>query len=278
MRPRPAQYLLRCDDLCPTMSAAGWERFALLIEEFKLRPILAVVPDNRDLDLIRESARPDFWERMRALESAGAAIALHGYRHVCQNGSKGLLPLSQRSEFAGVDEGVQQRWIREGMEILEGHGLTPRLFVAPRHGFDRGTLRALRKEGLGFLCDGYARVPRTRGGVVWIPQQLWGPLEKADGLWTICIHSNTAENRFVEGLRIFIKGHADQFTSFDRVLGESRTGGLELEERAYEAIASWRARASRLRAQLMGRRRPGGWFQAWRGWPKPGAVRFRSRS
>lgn len=51
MIPKPAQYLLRFDDLCPTVSRARWERFLPLIEEFGIRPILAVIPDNLDHSL-----------------------------------------------------------------------------------------------------------------------------------------------------------------------------------------------------------------------------------
>ncbi len=32
----PAQYLLRIDDLCPTVSAERWQQFQSLIEEFRL--------------------------------------------------------------------------------------------------------------------------------------------------------------------------------------------------------------------------------------------------
>ena len=36
MIPAPAEYLLRIDDLCPTVSAERWRRFESLIEEFQL--------------------------------------------------------------------------------------------------------------------------------------------------------------------------------------------------------------------------------------------------
>ena len=61
MIPTPAQYLLRFDDLCPTMRRSRWEQYRNLIEEFGVRPILAVVPDNRDKDLDGSPADPEFW-------------------------------------------------------------------------------------------------------------------------------------------------------------------------------------------------------------------------
>jgi predicted deacetylase len=232
--PRPAQYLLRFDDLCPTMDRERWERFVPLLVEFGLRPILAVVPDNRDPGLAVAKPDPGFWEQMRAMEAAGAAIGLHGFRHVCTARGRGLVPLHRETEFAGVLEEMQREWIRAGLEILRTHGLDPAIWVAPRHGFDRATLRVLRGEGIGLISDGFARKPFVRGGVTWVPQQLWGPVAKWSGLWTICIHSNTAPDSLVEELRGFLRRHSEQFTSVERAVRELRPGGLGVLERAYE--------------------------------------------
>ena len=253
MIPKPAQYLLRFDDLCPTMSRARWERFVPLIEEFGIRPILAVVRYNRDPALQVSPADPEFWGQMRRMEAAGATIALHGYRHLCDRRGRSLLPLHRHSEFAGVSEETQQRWIGTGLGILRDNGLNPKLWVAPFHGFDANTLSALREEGIDMLSDGLARVPFIRGGVTWIPQQLWAPVDKPKGLWTICIHSNTAHGTLVDQLRGFLGQHAAQFTSVDRVVKELRPSMLGPAERIYEAIALWRARGSRMKKRLLHR-------------------------
>jgi predicted deacetylase len=253
MMPKPAQYLLRFDDLCPTVSYKRWQRFQSLIEEFGIQPILAVIPDNWDYKLRYSPEDPEFWERIRALEAAGATVALHGYRHLCQSWGKSLLQLHYRSEFAGVNEETQRHWIHSGMELLRGHGLNPRVWVAPRHGFDRNTLRALRKEGIGVLSDGFARIPFTRNGLIWIPQQLWAPVEKSKGLWTICVHANTARASLIEQLHAFLSCHAGQFTSVDRVLAEYRPAKLDGIERVYEALALWRAQSSHIRKRLLHR-------------------------
>jgi predicted deacetylase len=245
--PKPAQYLLRFDDLCPTVSRSRWERFLPLIEEFGVRPILAIVPDNRDPGLDRAKPDPDFWARMRAMEAAGAAIALHGYRHLCNSKGKSMVPLHSHSEFAGVDADTQRQWIAAGIEILRGQGLNPRVWVAPRHGFDRSTLLALHSAGIRLLSDGFARVPFTRGGITWIPQQLWAPAEKSSGLWTICVHTNTAPESMAVQLRDFLRQHAAQFATVDRVVNELKPAKLSAAESLYEILALWRVRASRAR-------------------------------
>jgi len=245
--PNPAQYLLRFDDLCPTMTPGPWERLLPLIDEFGIRPILAVVPNNMDHDLARCAPDPDFWDKMRALEAAGATIALHGYRHLCRSKGKSLVPLHSRSEFAGVSQALQREWICAGLDILRGQGLNPRVWVAPRHGFDINTLEALRLEGIQLLSDGLARVPFVRGGITWIPQQLWSPVKKSKGLWTICLHTNSMRSSQVDRLREFLIQNAAQFTSVDLVEAELKPGKLSATERIYEIFAQWRVRASRAR-------------------------------
>jgi predicted deacetylase len=245
MLSRPAQYLLRFDDLCPTLQAARWRRFLPLIEEYGISPILAVVPDNRDRKLEAAPENAGFWGQMRALEAAGATIGLHGFRHLCQSTGRSLIPLHRRSEFAGVAAETQRKWIHAGLLTLEAHGLHPKVWVAPRHGFDRKTLWALRKEGIFVLSDGFGRVPFQRGGVVWIPQQLWAPSPQEQGLWTICIHSNTASDSSVERLSTFLRQHAAQFTSVARVLEEYRPGRRGIFEGLYAGFQLARLRIAR---------------------------------
>ncbi len=164
------------------------------------------------------------------------------------------MPLHRHSEFAGVDEETQRQWIHAGLKILRGHGLNPRIWVAPRHGFDSRTLRALGQEGIKLLSDGFARVPFTRGGLTWIPQQLWEPAVKPTGLWTICVHGNTAR-RPIRRLRSFLDHHVSDCTSVDRVLAEFNPAPLEPAERLYEVLAMSRSYASKTKKRLSRRLR-----------------------
>jgi predicted deacetylase len=250
MIPTPAQYLLRFDDLCPTMRQKHWSMLLPVIEELGIRPILAVVPDNQDIELQLERADPQFWATMRAMEARGATIALHGFRHLCRSAGKSLVPLHDRSEFAGVAADTQRQWIGAGLTILREEGLNPKVWVAPRHGFDRSTLKALSMNGIKLISDGLTRVPFRRGGAVWIPQQLWGPVKKRSGLWTICMHCNTAHTAEVHALIGFMRQNASSFSSVDRVVAEYELRELNLRERVYEGMALLRIRASRLKRRL----------------------------
>jgi peptidoglycan/xylan/chitin deacetylase (PgdA/CDA1 family) len=231
------------------MLSERWERFLSIITRYEIKPILAVIPNNQDPALGLQEPDPGFWERMRSLEAAGATIAMHGYRHLCASRGKPLLKLHLETEFAGVDESQQRQWIRAGLDILRGNGLNPRLFVAPRHGFDRTTLRALASEGLGILSDGFARRPFMRYDVFWIPQQLWEPVRKKTGLWTICIHTNTATPSVESKLERFLAKHAHQFTTFGRVIADNQPTQLRWNERVVETLANLRVRISAERSR-----------------------------
>lgn len=246
----PAQYLLRFDDLCPTMDRQRWQRYRVLIEEFGLRPILAVVPDNQDRELVRSKSNPQFWDEMRELASAGSTIALHGYQHSCRSRGASLLGLHRHSEFAGVKAEIQRQWIEAGIKLLRAQGLDPRVFVAPRHGFDRNTLDALESAGLRILSDGFARQTWRRNGILFVPQQLWKPLHKTHGLWTICAHPNTSRQMDVEQLRRFVAQHRAQFTSMEEVARRENNTDLHLLENLYATSALCHIRLRRMLRKL----------------------------
>jgi predicted deacetylase len=246
-----SQYLIRIDDLCPTMLSDPRERFFSLLARYQVAPILAVVPDNQDPDLKLQPPDTEFWDRMRSYQAAGATIAMHGYRHLCTSRGKSLLRLQHETEFAGVNESRQRDWIRRGLEILRGYGLNPRLFVAPRHGFDRCTLRSLAREGLGVLSDGLALRTFTRHDILWIPQQLWEPVVKSTGLWTICIHTNTATKNLEDRLEKFLDAHAEQFTAFNAVIADRFPDDLRWGERLAESIECARIKISAAKTRML---------------------------
>jgi hypothetical protein len=162
--------------------------------------------------------------------------------------------MHRETEFAGVAEERQREWIRAGVGRLHAEGLAPRVFVAPRHGFDRGTLRALAAEGVPAISDGFAERAFRRGGVTWIPQQIWEPVEKSRGLWTICVHSNTASDGFARALGRFVAEHRTQMSSLDEVLAEGDPGPLGPAEGARAWMRLTKVRLSKARKRWMGRK------------------------
>ncbi len=246
MTERPARYLLRFDDLCPAMDRNAWERFEQMVCEFRIRPILAIVPENQDPDLVRDAGDENFWERMRSLQALGATIALHGYRHLCVSDGRSLLPLHRLTEFAGVPAATQSAWIETGVRILREHGLEPKLFVAPRHGLDHGTLLALRAAGIAAISDGFGRMPTLHQGIAWIPQQLWGPVRKKSGIWTICVHSNHATDEQARSVAEFLSAHHAMFMDAEEAIRVAKPSRAGVSAQTWMTAQYWRMRLKRI--------------------------------
>lgn len=244
------RYLLRLDDFCSTADAQRWNPLLELLAELGIRPILAVVPRNEDPDLMRAEADNNFWPRLRALTAQGAAIGLHGFRHLSCSRGRGLVPLHRETEFAGAPLEAQRAWIAAAMEIFRAQGIVPRLWVAPRHGFDRNTLRVLAGQGIDLLSDGFASAPYVRGGLTWLPQQLWASVEKPHGLWTICIHPNTATVDELAALTDFLRAHRGEFLSLDEALASFPPVPYSFSYWCREKLVLSRIQLSRARRSL----------------------------
>ena len=228
-------YVIRLDDIAPNMR---WSAYALLkpvFIELGIQPLLGVIPDNRDPSLLAyPSSTFDFWSEMRSVQSEGWGIAQHGFQHKYVSDSGGLLNRAPRSEFAGLAFDVQKAKLIKGKAILESEGLHVDGFMAPSHSFDRLTLRALREVGIGYVTDGIALFPYRFEGLVLVPQLLSRPRPLPFGVYTICIHLNTASDRKLTDLVHFLRTHRKRVISFQLArelvprLPGSRLAGLLL--------------------------------------------------
>lgn len=186
-----ARYILRFDDICPTMDWETWGEIEQVLTIAGVKPILAVVPDNKDPSLQVAPAREDFWERVRQWQRLGWTIGLHGYRHVYETDDPGVIGLNNRSEFAGLSASEQERKLRAGLEVFRREEVLPDIWVAPAHSFDDMTVVILRRLGIKTISDGFFLGPRKDAdGSTWVPQQLWRLRPRLFGLWTVCYHHN----------------------------------------------------------------------------------------
>jgi predicted deacetylase len=230
-----SRYLVRFDDICPTMNWEVWEQIEAHLVRHDFKPILAVVPDNRDPKLMRDPARPDFWERVRGWQARGWTIALHGYQHVYVNRDPGMLRLTKQSEFAGLDREEQARKLRSGLAIFAEQGVKADAWVAPSHSFDPTTVDLLAELGIRVISDGLWPMPhRDARGVVWIPQQLWSFLPRPAGVWTVCHHHNDWKERELARFTRDIEAYAGRRT--DLAAEAARHG-----DRALTASDRWHA-------------------------------------
>ena len=188
-----SRYLVRLDDACPTMDHDRWSRLETILDERGIRPVVAVVPDNHDPVLQIGAPDPAFWSRVRSWERKGWTIAMHGYRHVFHavDRRRLVLPFYDRSEFAGLSLEGQSEKMRAAWALFQAQGISPTVWIAPAHCFDRTTMQALCAETpIRIISDGIARNGFFEDDFFWLPQQLWSLAPRRDGLWTLCLHPN----------------------------------------------------------------------------------------
>ena len=212
------QYLVRFDDICPTMNWAMWNEIESLLDVNGIKPIVAVVPDNVDPELTVGPPCERFWDTVRGWRAKGWTIAMHGYQHRYVTADAGILHLNRRSEFAGLPRRDQFLKLAQAVQIFQREGIEPKVWVAPSHSFDRHTLAALRDLGVRTISDGLSRFPyRDTRGTLWVPQQVWRFRSVPPGVWTVCFHHNLWT---VEDLRRFgfnIKRFRSQITTLAEV-------------------------------------------------------------
>lgn len=229
-----ARYLFRLDDITPTMD---WGRFWPLLELFhrrRIKPLLSIVPDNRNPHLDFQRPREFFWETMRSLAERNLVdFAQHGYQHALEIRPRTALlrrthgTTTDKTEFAGLSYGEQFSRITRGQEILKQNGIHTPYWVAPNHSFDRTTLKALKNAGFTAVSDGISLTPYRYFDMIFVPQQLWSPRWMPYGVYTICLHTNEISPREVAAIRQLLRTPT-RFTSFSAEVSAFRPGTGDL--------------------------------------------------
>lgn len=213
--------IYRIDDVTPGMDWDKFTRFLDLFGQYGVVPLLGVVPENRDPNLVVGKREKRFWSIMRMLKDEGRVeISQHGYRHVYItdriNTFYRICGFTRQSEFCGLDYWKQYMMIKRGRDIFRRHGIDVDIWMAPAHSFDRNTERALKKLGFKAVTDGIGLFPVKRNGIVFIPQQVWEPESSSIGVKTICLHLNNANDRLFQKVRRHLQS-GDRIVSFSSV-------------------------------------------------------------
>lgn len=190
------QYLVRLDDACDTLRKKNWDSIERIMDKFKIKPIVAVIPENLDSSLHYDTKDKNFWKKVRSWEKKGWSIALHGFNHLFHkvNKKKLIFPYYDTSEFAGLKKKTQSNIIKKAYKKFLKQGIRPKVWVAPRHTFDEYTLDAIKiSTEIKIVSDGISYYPYQYKGFTFVPQQLWWPKKCYFGVWTICLHPNNMD-------------------------------------------------------------------------------------
>jgi predicted deacetylase len=191
-RQRKKLFLLRFDDICPTMRWDIWSQIESVLLHYNIKPILAIVPDNQDPGLQVAPPVDDFWQRVRRWQELGWTIAMHGYQHLYVAQDGGLVTLRKKSEFASLPAPVQKEKLHRGSEIFAREGIKARVWIAPGNAFDKVTVSLLPHFGIDIISAGWSWAPFVGPhNTTWMPCQLSILRPVPRGVWSVCYHHNS---------------------------------------------------------------------------------------
>ena len=211
---------IRMDDITPDMDYDKFNKVRNILDEAGIRPLIGVVPYSKDETLRIEKPHEDFDDLLRDLQQNGWIIALHGYNHLYTTKEKGIFPINEFSEFAGVDYDKQNVMIRQGLAQLREWGAEPAVFMAPGHTFDENTLKALKANGINKITDGFGNKPYLREGITFYPisAKRSDCISDKEGYSTYVLHTNTMPQNGIEQFEKMVQAHRDKFISYDEYM------------------------------------------------------------
>lgn len=212
---------IRMDDITPDMDWEKFLRFKALCDLHHIKPLIGIVPHNRDKNLSIDAPRDDFWEYVRQLQSHGWTIAQHGFDHIYRTKKMGCFPLNRLSEFAGLGYDAQYERLKNGKLILEANNIKTDIFMAPAHSYDKNTLKALKALGFSKITDGFGNKPYSWHDMTFYPisYKQSSTLENADeGFSTFVVHSNTMNDNDFERYGKMFNEHSGRFISYSEYL------------------------------------------------------------
>lgn len=218
---------IRIDDVCPTMDWEAFSRFADLLDKYEIKPLIGVIPDNKDPMLDAGDKRNKAFDDpagyaawLKRLSDKGWIISMHGVHHVYTTQKGGLFPMNDFSEFAGVELKDQYRLIRHGLICLRKLGIKTDIFMAPGHSFDKNTLRVLRRFGFTRITDGYGNFPYERLSFIFLPISFLrkAELKGKDGITTFVVHPAEMSDKEFEEYEDLFENRREQFKDYSEML------------------------------------------------------------
>ena len=160
--------LIRMDDISEYMNWELMDKCEELFDKYKIKPLLGVIPINRDPELLKFPKNHNFWERVDNWKNKGWEITMHGCNHLYTQKSdkKDIFNYGGNSEFYGLDYELQLKKIKTGLDEFNKRKIKIRSFFAPNHIYDENTLKALKFSKIKIIIDGYGLFPYCKNEIV----------------------------------------------------------------------------------------------------------------
>ena len=215
--------LIRFDDIAENMNWNLMNKCEHLFDELNIKPVMGVIPNNKDSELLAYPKNEKFWEVVTKWQNKGWEISMHGYSHVYdkETNKKDFFEYGGKSEFFGHSLESQSEKIKKGLEIFKNRNIKVRSFFSPNHTYDHNTFKALKLFGIKEIIDGYGFKPYLENDIKFIPQLFYKPFFLPFGLQTTQIHLNYMSEKDFNSFSKLVKKNSQKIISYDEALNLS---------------------------------------------------------
>ena len=212
--------LIRFDDVAENMNWHLMNKCEVLFDKLNIKPVMGVIPNNEDKDLLIYPKKENFWGIVKKWQSKGWEIAMHGYNHIYDKETykKDFFEYGGRSEFFGHTLDVQLKKVKKGLEIFKKNNINVRTFFSPNHTYDLNTFEALKLSGINQVIDGYGLKPYLENNIKFIPQLFYKPIFLPLGLQTTQIHLNYLTEKELDNFLNIISKNYKKIISYEEAL------------------------------------------------------------
>ena len=213
-----SRFIIRLDDACPTMFKKKWDRIEKILIKHDIKPLVAVIPNNKDISLNHNKYNKNFWKKVNQWKKNKWDIGIHGYSHSINSNSSGILGINNKSEFSNLSINKQKKMILKSFNLFKKKKINLSYWIAPFHSFDKNTIKIINElNSKIIISDGFSYRPFTHLGLKWVPQQLWKFYNIPFGLWTICLHPNYMNDEDFNKIEKVFKNHKEKFVSIKSI-------------------------------------------------------------
>ena len=222
--------LLRFDDVASNMNWKFMDKCEALFEEMNIKPLVGVIPDNKDPELLKYPSNSEFWSRVRSWRKKGWEISMHGFDHVYNNDTKfeDYFNYGGRSEFFGHEYKHQYNKIKLGKEKFDSEDVMVKSFFAPNHTYDNNTFKALYDNDLKIIIDGYGLFPYKSYNLTFVPQLFHKEIMLPFGIQSTQIHLNYWNDEYFINFKKFVKNYHNRIKDFDEILETTSENSLKI--------------------------------------------------
>jgi len=221
--------LIRMDDIAENMNWHLMDKCELLFDKYQIKPLLGIIPKNRDPELLKYDKNNDFWKRVEDWKHKGWEITMHGCNHLYSQKSdkNDIFNYGGNSEFYGLDYHSQLDKIKIGLEEFKKREIKIRSFFAPNHIYDNNTLAAVKNSGIKIIIDGYGLFPYYKDDILFVPQLFYKEIFLPFGIQSTQIHINYWNDDYFKNFEIFINKNYNKIINLDYIINIAHSNFLK---------------------------------------------------